>query len=90
METVRRMISIYTREDYDVISPHDWSLGSLKSSKVYPNFVYHKAYDHRMIEITDQTIVENDKVKIDEEVVVGDDDDIYSPVAVSPCGKVFA
>lgn len=60
--------------------------------------IFFKAMNTEMTEITDQNIAENNPEMVDPpEVVVlpkegkgfDDDDDVYKPIAVSPCGRFF-
>lgn len=85
-------------DDTDVVLPQN----DKRLLEVGPKYnvpkIFFKAMNTEMTEITDQNIAENNPEMVDPpEVVVlpkegkgfDDDDDVYKPIAVSPCGRFF-
>lgn len=86
-------------DDTDVLLPQN----DKRLLEVGPKYnvpkIFFKSMNTEMTEITDQNIAENNPEMVDppEQVVVlpkegkafDDDDDVYKPIAVSPCGRFF-
>lgn len=85
-------------DDTDVVLPqNDKRLLEVGQKYHVPKILF-KSMTTEMTEITDQNIAENNPEMVDQpEVVVlpkegkgfDDDDDVYKPIAVSPCGRFF-
>lgn len=84
-------------DDTDVLQQNDKRLLEVGPKYNVPK-IFFKSMNKEMTEITDQSIAENNPEIVDPpEVVVlpkegkgfDDDDDVYKPIAVSPCGRFF-
>lgn len=84
-------------EDLDVLPQNDKRLLEVGPKYNVPK-IFFKSMNTEMTEITDQNIAENNPEMVDPpEVVVlpkegkgfDDDDDVYKPIAISPCGRFF-